>query len=161
MPGFPNRASRADYGPEPVNAHPVVDPARELDGETVGRLMFHQLAGLGVTAVVAWLLTPGTGATPAITARAEAWNPNAETGAPYTAPVVTRTGAGEYTIDYPATQPDNTGTLYALNFKAARAAVQAAGNHTAVAWVSGAAQVKVQTRTAGALADLAFLVEVL
>ena len=153
MSGFPNRASRLDYGPEPIDRRPVTDPEKEL-GAGIGRLMFYQLAGCGIMVPVAWChLT----AAAVIVSRAESWNPDAKTGAPYTAPTLTHPGAGQYTIEWAAQYPDHDQvSLRTLNFKWAAAFVQGSGDYTASAAVVNPHKIGIWTRSAGALADLPF-----
>lgn len=115
MSGLPLRPSRQDYGPDPVNTRPVRDPSRELDGETIGKLMLHQLAGLGAVTARAWLTTRIiAGPDVELASRAEGWNPNDVQTSPYTPPTVVRAGPGEYTVDYQSEYPDQDGTLQPL-----------------------------------------------
>lgn len=113
--GFPTIPLRDDYGPEPVNQYPVRDPNKELDGESTGRLMFHQLSGLGLMshlAAVAFdnnnnILSAGAD-------RSEAWNTKRATGAPYAAPIITRPSVGLAVITYLPQYPDHTGAMQPL-----------------------------------------------
>jgi hypothetical protein len=111
MPGFPVRPLRDEYGPDPVNKYPVMDPTKDLDGETLGRLIFHQLTGLGLASRLAALnFTIQSGApTSAINWRREAWNTKGQTTGSYAEPTLTRTGTGVTTLAYAANLPDWTG----------------------------------------------------
>lgn len=121
--GFPVRPSRASFGPEPVNSRPVRDSSREFDGEKYGRLLLFQTAGLGLMSALAWVkLNCQVG--PVILARAESWNPNAATGAPYTAPIATRQAQGHYRLEYAPEYPDHTGVLRALALQGCAPVVQ-------------------------------------
>ncbi len=115
--GFPTRPSRASFGPDPINSRPVRDPAMEFDGEKYGRLMLHQLSGLGVVSAMAWAVLDLLNPTPAILSRAEAWNPNALVNASYPAPVVSRSAAGLYFFEYAASYPDHSGIARTLDLK--------------------------------------------
>lgn len=113
--GFPTRPVRDAFGPEPVNAYPVRDPNKELDGETVGRLMLHQLSGVGQTVDLADLVF--VGATQVINYRSEAWNPKRQTIAPYAPPGISRTSAGLYVVTYASTYPDHKGDAQPTIFR--------------------------------------------
>jgi len=153
---FPIRPSRSSFGPDPVNTRPVRDPSRELDGEKVGRLMFHQLAGLGVVSPLAWLLSDGATTTPALLAHAEAWNPNGLLTTPYDPPVITYDGTGLFTIDFNAQYPDHTGALQtlALSFGAGHPTVRSGSPQEVIAEVTAANQVQIEVFDGGALADV-------
>lgn len=140
MSGFPTRPTRDDFGPEPVNSRPVRDPSRELDGETIGRLMFHQLAGLGLGTARAWLLTQiDAGPAVSIASRTETWNPKNLSASPYDWPVVIRSGVGVYLVEYNSTYPDQTGELQAVDPKAPLAkVVPPAGTATDLVFVERA-----------------------
>jgi hypothetical protein len=104
MSGFPVRPSRTAFGPKPVNRYPVVNPAQQMDGPTIGDLLFWQVSGLGQTGALAWaFIAVAAGAidVPNVVT-AEAWNPNKD----QTAPTITRTGLGIYRVQYAATYPD-------------------------------------------------------
>lgn len=105
--GFPVRPLRQAFGPEPRNRTPVRNAEFEMDGETVGRLMMHQLAGTGLMVPLARLVIL-TASTPAITLveRYEAWNPRGLVTSPHGAPALARAAAGDFTITYAAQIPD-------------------------------------------------------
>lgn len=105
MPGFPLRPGRSSFGPDPINARPVRDPRKQLDGETTGRLMFWQLGGLGVAAPLAWIDCSLAGTAVQAQAHAEAFQPRGGS-----APTVGYTSVGQYTFSYSAQYPDETGT---------------------------------------------------
>jgi hypothetical protein len=112
--GFPTRPLREAFGPEPENQYPVRHPAKEFDGETTGRLMFHQLSGLGQVNDLSEVLFDSAGN---VSYRSECWNPKRLTGAPYLPPVVTALGVGHYSIQYAVEYPDHTGTLQPVVFR--------------------------------------------
>jgi len=103
MSGFPTRTGRGGYGPDPINSRPVRDPARQLDGETVGRLMFWQLGGLGLVAPIATFGATVTGSAVSLAWHAEAFQPAGGNG-----PTLTYTSAGVYAVSYSASYPDET-----------------------------------------------------
>lgn len=118
MSGFPNRPSRTAFGPKPANRAPVVNPAQQIDGPTIGDLMMWQLAGGGVVSPLAWAFIPIAAAAidVANVVTAEAWNPNKD----QVAPTPTRTALGVYQVQYEATYPDKDGNAIntALTFGA-------------------------------------------
>lgn len=114
MSGFPNRPDLATFGPDAVNTRAVRDPSRELDASTWNLLRF-QVAGLGIITPRAYLQFLTT-AEVTISARAEAWNPRGLTSAPFTAPAITRVGAGNYNVIYASPVTDQAGASVALSF---------------------------------------------
>jgi len=116
--GFPVRPSRDDFGPEPRNRTPVRNAEYEMDGETTGRLLLHQIAGLGLLSSLAELVIATT-SSPSITllTRKEAWNTRAQVSGPYAPPTLARPSAGVITIAYPSQVPDWSGALQPLSFK--------------------------------------------
>ncbi len=115
MTGFPGRPYREELGPEPVNSRPVRSPERELDAETVGKLMFHQIIGSGLMVDLAELEIT-VAASPTLHRRREAWNVHAATADAYAPPNITRSGAGIFTIAYGSTVPDQHNVLTPLVF---------------------------------------------
>jgi hypothetical protein len=113
--GFPTRPVRDAFGPDPVNQYPVRDPNKELDGETIGRLMMHQLSGMGQTVDLADLIFVGS--TQAISYRSEAWNPKRVTIAPFANPGIVRSSAGLYVVTYEEEYPDHKGTAQPCIFR--------------------------------------------
>jgi len=112
--GYPVRPTRSDFGPEPKNRTVVRDAEYELDGETVGRLMFFTMAGGARTIALARIRVDDLGSGPVAIDREEAWNPNKLTSGPYAAPTITALATGRFQIAYPATVPDREGTLREL-----------------------------------------------
>jgi hypothetical protein len=115
--GFPVRPARSDFGPEPVNKQPVTNPQSEVDGETIGRLWFHQTVGLGLVsslAVMSITLDPAPSAE--INWRREAWNTHGQTTGEYAEPTLTRTGVGVATLLYTANLPDWSGEAQPVLF---------------------------------------------
>jgi hypothetical protein len=105
-----------------VNRFEVRDSARELDGPTIGDLMFWQLAGCNVCVPVAWALIQVVTAAPfswTLVASAEAWDANGGS-----LPTAARTGVGTGTITYAATYPDKDATAITTNFYGADIAEQ-------------------------------------
>jgi hypothetical protein len=115
--GFPLRPLRDAFGPSLKNRYPVRNPAYETDGEVTGNLLFDQIAGMGLTAVIAWLVVKTTTApTCVLLSRQEAWNTLAQSTGAYAPPDVVRASAGVIDITYPAQVPDYKGVLRTLTF---------------------------------------------
>jgi hypothetical protein len=121
MSGFPNRPDLATFGPDAVNTRAVRNPSRELDAAKYNLLKF-QVAGLGVLTPRAYLEFLCTAAV-TISARAEVWNPRGLTSAPFTPPVITRVGTGNYSVVYASPVTDDLGASVALSFASGRGAV--------------------------------------
>ena len=103
MSGFPTRTGRGGYGPNPVNSRPVRDPARQLDGETIGRLMFWQLGGLGLLSPIAALGATVAGSAITLGWHAEAFQPTGGNG-----PSLEYASTGVFTLRYAQAYPDET-----------------------------------------------------
>lgn len=127
MSGFPIRPTRAAFGPKPKNARPVKNPAQEMDGPTIGDLLFWQVSGMGAVSPVAWLLVPLATVNGAVAnvVHAESWNPNNDPAV--VAPVVTRTAAGIHTVQYAATYADKDGIVQNTNLNFAQPIAQGLG----------------------------------
>jgi len=149
MSGFPTRPLRPAFGPEPKNRFPVRDPERELDGETVGKLMMHQITGSGLTVPRAWFVLNGLAVTPVLLSRAEAWNPKGVTDVDFPAPVVARTAQGIFTVTYAATFKDETGVAMTLDLIAAVAHPYEDGTDFQRAYRSAANVITVKHRDSG------------
>jgi hypothetical protein len=120
--GFPIKPVRSDFGPEPVNRTPVRSAEKDLDAETIGRLIFHQLSGVGQVAALAVLLIAPDGE---LLYRWEAWNRERSSTGPYAPPTIdVVTTPGQVVITYPATVPDRTSELQPLVFRGGQANVQ-------------------------------------
>lgn len=104
MPGFPTRTGRSGFGPDPLNSTFVRDPRKQLDGETIGRLMLWQLGGAGLLLPQCHFSGEYSGGAWVLDTHAEAFQPNGGAG-----PTIARTSAGVYTFAYAATYPDETG----------------------------------------------------
>ncbi|MFZ5896801.1 MAG: hypothetical protein ACOY0T_37440 [Myxococcota bacterium] len=109
MTGFPIRPLRDDFGPEPRNRAPVRNAEFELDGETVGRLMFHQLTGTGLLVDLAELALNLSSSGASILSRKEAWNVRGANSGAFAPPTLERTALGVWTITYPSEVPDWSG----------------------------------------------------
>lgn len=118
MSGFPTRPSRSAFGPDPVNRTPVSDPEREL-GADVGRLAFWQVSGIGMTAAKTLAVVEDDGT---LLANGEAWDPRRLLAGPTTDNPAT----GVYTLEYPATAPNEDGTSTTVALIGATATVQEA-----------------------------------
>lgn len=114
MGGFPNRPDLASFGPTLVDVAAVRDPTREV-GAALLNLMRSQLAGMGIVLPLA-LLRFSAAPSPAVLARAEAWNPRGLTSAPFADPQLTRNGAGDYDVVYTSPVTDADGASAALSF---------------------------------------------
>lgn len=119
--GFPLKPVRSDFGPEPVNRTPVRSAEKDLDAETTGRLMFHQLTGVGQVAALAVLLIDSDGE---LLYRWEAWNRERSSTGPYAPPEIDVSTPGDCVITYPATVPDRKGEAQPLVFRGGVANVQ-------------------------------------
>lgn len=109
MSGFPVRPSRSAFGPRPyVDRVPVKDPERQI-GATWGGLVAWQVAGLGVVAGRALAVVASDGT---LTAHGEGWDPDQELAAPTS----DNPSTGLYTLEYPATAPNEDGTEVAITF---------------------------------------------
>lgn len=151
---FPDRVSRSAFGPTPTNRGAIVDPERQLSAE-IGDLLFWQVAGVGLTADVAWCVVDDAGA---FVVGAEAWDPRQDQADPATV----RTGPGVYQVQYDPTVPDKDGTMRTLALRAAVASPQTTSAFFAVAEVGGDGRtvaIKVFD-AAGAPADCKFLLTV-
>jgi hypothetical protein len=123
MSGFPNRPTRASFGPRPVNRRVVRSAQHEL-GDKIGDLMLYTLGAAGVCLDIAWASwkkseQPGgvwANGPVVLHGAGETWDPDGTF-----APLVERTGAGLFTITYPETVLDKDGQSVALNFRAAKA----------------------------------------
>lgn len=121
MSGFPIRPTRGSFGPKPQNRRPTRNPEREMDAD-LGDLLFWQTAGNSIMVPLAWVLCePDDGGDLAVSAHAEAWNPNGGLAAPD----LEQVSAGVYDITYANQYPDKDGAMRALN----------------LAWAIGAPQV--------------------
>ncbi len=114
MTGWPLRPDRDSFGPTFRDASPVRDPERQLSALSYN-LSCWQLAGMGLLAPRAKLVFT-MGVTPMILQRAEAWNPDRSTVGPYVDPSITRTGAGNYLVEYTSPVPDENGEDQELSF---------------------------------------------
>ena len=111
MAGFPARPHDSDFGPALVDTRPVRDETREASSRRLN-LRQHQIAGMGLVGPLAWVRYAILGGpVVSLLRHAEAWNPSAASGAPFTAPVLVRTGVGIVEIEWAATYPDETGAL--------------------------------------------------
>ncbi|HEX4334686.1 MAG TPA: hypothetical protein VH062_02165 [Polyangiaceae bacterium] len=109
MSGSPRRPSLDSFGPQLRDQKPVTNPETQIGADMLNLVRF-QLAGLGLTSFRAWALIDSTGGvTPVISARAESWNPNTKTGAPYLPPIPGRTGVGALSLQYASSYPDENG----------------------------------------------------
>ncbi len=114
MGGFPNRPDLAAFGPTLQDTTAVRDPTRHV-GASLFNLMRHQLAGLGIVLPLA-MLRFSAAPSPAVIARAEAWNPRALTSSPFTDPTLTRISTGNYEVVYPSPVTDDAGASVVLAF---------------------------------------------
>lgn len=121
MSGWPLRPDRDSFGPTFQDTAPVRDPAKQLAAQSYN-LSCWQVAGMGLLVPRAKLvLRMQVG--PVILQRAESWNPARSTVGAYADPTITRTGAGNYLIEYPTPVPDENGNDVELSFTDAAAYV--------------------------------------
>lgn len=121
MPGYPLRPSRDDFGPDPENAAPVRDARRQISAE-IFRLAFHQIAGSGLL-MPRVMLAFNAQVGPTIVGRAEAWNPKGLNTGQFADPAITRTGAGNYLVEYPTPVVDEMAVDQPISFVWAMACV--------------------------------------
>lgn len=121
MSGWPLRPDRDSYGPTFQDTAPVRDPARQISAATFNLLCWQQ-AGMGLLMPRA-MLEFVMGVSPSIVQRAEVWNPERSTVGAFADPTFTRTGAGNYLVEYPTPVPDENGDDVELAFSAALAFV--------------------------------------
>lgn len=103
MSGFPNRPSRAAFGPTYEDEIPVQDPKRELGADTVNLSMW-QVAGAGRTLPMALVLYDPN--TESILYQTLAFDPRQELGDIS----IVRDNAGQYTMTFEATYQDQRGS---------------------------------------------------
>lgn len=106
--GFPYRPLRSEYGPPPVDRFPARSAKHDLPSD-VGALIFHQVSGLGLVAMLATLRVVMSSSGAVISWRREAWNTEMATAGDYAPPTVTRASEGVLDLAYAATIPDHTG----------------------------------------------------
>jgi len=121
--GAPLRPVRADYGPEPENRFPVREPAKDFDGETMGRLMLHELAASAQVRALAVLLIAADGS---LLYRWESWNVDRKTTGDFAPPVIDVSTPGDVVIEYDANLPDRLGDGQPVVFRGGSANVQSA-----------------------------------
>lgn len=121
MSGWPLRPDRDSFGPTFRDSAPVRDPQRQLAAASYN-LSCWQLAGMGLLVPRAKLEFT-MAVSPVILQRAEAWNPARSTVGAYADPAITRTGAGNYLIEYPSPVPDENGEDQEISFTDALAFV--------------------------------------
>jgi len=119
MGGFPNRPDLATFGPRAVDTRPIRDPSREMTAAQWNLLRF-QAAGLGLVSPRAVFEIEGVD-DGTIRWHAEAWD--VEGGGDLGPAEITRNGAGDYTVAFPATALDESGAEAALAFVGALAGV--------------------------------------
>jgi hypothetical protein len=128
--GFPLRPSRNAFGPKMVDAGEQIRPDTDV-GARQFNLSWWQLAGVGITAPLAWVFVSGAGV---LSASGEAWNPNAD---PTLRPVVARTGTGVYTVTYETTYDDEDGTPQPLTLVSGQLSVKSVVANVVGVWSSG------------------------
>lgn len=115
MSGSPLRPSLASFGPTLREPKVITNPETQV-GAGLMNLIRYQVAGAGLMMLRAWALIDSTGGvTPVILARAESWNPDGKTSAPYLAPVPGRSGVGALTLAYATSYPDENGVQQATS----------------------------------------------
>lgn len=114
MSGWPLRPDRDSFGPEVENTSPVRDSRRQWDA-SIANLIMHQCAGMGlVSPRTALVFVAQVG--PTILGRVEAWNPKRLTAVPFDDPTITRTGAGNYLVEYTTPVLDELGAEQGVSF---------------------------------------------
>ena len=114
MSGSPLRPDRSSFGEVFVDSTAVRDPRKQMAARIMNLLTW-QASGMGLLVPrIGLYFTTGVGPVP--TARVETWNPYRKTTGDYAPPTLTRTGAGNYLIEYPTTVPDENGVAQAVSF---------------------------------------------
>ncbi|AUX31917.1 MULTISPECIES: hypothetical protein [Sorangium] len=152
MAGWPTRISRSALGPTYTNQRPVARPDQQV-GAKVLNLDFWTVAGLAGVGPQAFAVVNGGAGS--FIARNETWNASGTAAIP----AATRTGAGNYTITYPATVLDETGQSVAINLYGALVVPQTTSASlfgTALATSPNVIGVRIRN-TSGTLTDSNFL----
>lgn len=158
MAGWPARPNRTAFGGTYVDSRPVRDKTKEVSAK-IGNLSFWQIAGMGVTAPLAWAIVNSSGN---VVAHAEAWNPNGD----QQAPVFTSTGTGTGELEYASTYNDEEGNPIPTDLQGAVCTLQeaATGIPYSTAFIKAGSSNIIEVETGGSNAgakdpqDLAFLV---
>jgi hypothetical protein len=121
MSGLPLRPDRDSFGPTYLDSTAVRDPQKNLSAG-VFNLLTWQVAGIGLLSprVLLWF-TANT--SPDVIGRAEAWNPHRLTTGVYADPTLTKSGTGDYLVEYPTPIPDADDVDQAIAFSYAMAVV--------------------------------------
>jgi hypothetical protein len=107
MSGSPNRPIRSDFGPLKVRSRiATIDPEEELPPE-IARLMFWQIAGLGLAGNRFWALATYAPTEYTVAAWGSCARPDDQS---IPKPLVQRTSAGVLVVKYDTTYDDETGT---------------------------------------------------
>jgi hypothetical protein len=168
MPGFPERATRGDLGPEYRNNRPVENPETDFDAQKLN-LLCDQVAGANQIVARASLVAkwnPGANDFD-IFHQAEAWNPNQDQARPE----LTRIAAGRYAYLFASTYMNSANEVITTSLPAVRAhcfdtpaSEVAPVFYKAYAWKDSGNPLRVLIAVqdnAGALTDKAFWLEVL
>lgn len=149
MSGFPIRPSRNSFGPKPTDRYSVRNPVKE-GGADLFDLCFWQISGMGTVSKVATAILGWDGASLTLAGSAEAWDPDA-----VYLPIVARSAAGTYTVEYAATYPDRDSVAQTTNLIYAMPTVNSLSDFRAVALVQANKRIiDVRVRnSAGTLAD--------
>lgn len=156
MAGFPNRPSRAAYGPTREDERPVQNPKRELGAQDMN-VNFWQVAGMGLTAARAVIGVDSLG-TPAVANfyQGLAWDPLQQ----LPDIVVTRNGVGDYTAVFQSTYADEQGTSIPTSLKAGKATPQGPNDYRGTVELPDAQTANIYLfDAAGAPVDSDFLLE--
>lgn len=114
MSGSPLRPDRSSFGEVFVDSTAVRDPRKQMAARIMN-LVTWQVSGAGLLmprAALAFTM----GVSPVILGRVEAWNPNRESTGVFADPTITRTGAGNYLVEYPTEAPDENGENQPISF---------------------------------------------
>jgi len=112
--GFPTRHSRAAFGPKFRNAKKLTNPEHDIGDAQFNRL-FHQVSGMNLVSAMAYLTAHWDGAAMVLDSHAEAWNPDGSVVSPYDPPVLARSGAGIYSVQYEPQYPDENDELQTID----------------------------------------------
>lgn len=113
---FPGRVLRRVFGPKYRDARPVENPETEFSAQKMEVLLW-QVSGMNLVVPRASVFAEWDGTRFVIAHRAEAWNVNGD----QPAPLLERTGAGEYTYAFAASYLNNEGADVVTNIIGARA----------------------------------------
>lgn len=163
MSGFPSRPPRDAFGSLRYTDDGIeLDPDRTLSARVL-QLLAWQVAGLGMTADLAWALVEADGS---LLAHGAVWNQPRKDGAgtvfaPPPAPSVAHPSLGVYELAWPTTVPNENGEALAVGFLLGEVTVQGPDRSISTIVVAGpTAIVTVYDLLSGLRVDRKFVLRV-